>query len=563
MLRPFAGLALLLGLAAAVMSRPPDVAPPKGETFKFSFAASKVFPGTTRDVTVYVPRQFDGTSPACVYVNQDGVQYDAPAVFDRLIHAKKMPVTVGVFVTPGVVKAPNPAALDRFNRSFEYDGLGDAYARFLLDELLPAVETKATADGRKITLSKSGNDRAIGGASSGAIAAFTAAWERPDGFSRVFSAIGTYVGLRGGHNYSTLVRKVEPKALRVYLEDGSNDLDIYGGDWWVANQAMERSLTFAGYEVNHSWGDGKHDTKHATRVFPEATEFLWKGWPKPVTPGKGSPQLQEILVPGETWQLVGEGYQFTEGPAADAKGDVYFCDVPRKQIFKLDAAGKPAEWTADSGNASGLAFAPDGTLFASGGAVKRFGPGTKRTDVAPLSTNDLVVTHAGRIYATHNANNRGTVKLVSPDGAARDVDTGIGYANGVTVSPDQSLLYVADSRSHWVYSYQIQPDGTLKHKQKYYHLHTPDTADDSGADGLKCDTAGRLWVATRMGVQVCDQAGRVLAVLPTPNNKCSNLAFGGPDRDTLYVTANEKVYRRKVKAKGVDPAATPVKPTPL
>jgi enterochelin esterase-like enzyme len=128
-----------------------------------------------------------------------------------------MPVTIGVFVTPGVVPAASDQVLPRFNRSFEYDGLGDGYARFLLDELLPEVEQKQTADGRAIKLSKNGNDRAIGGASSGAICAFTAAWERPDSFQRVFSAIGTYVGLRGGHNYSTLVRKYEPKPLRIVL----------------------------------------------------------------------------------------------------------------------------------------------------------------------------------------------------------------------------------------------------------------------------------------------------------------------------------------------------------
>jgi enterochelin esterase-like enzyme len=159
-------------------------------------------------------------------------------VFDKLIHEKHMPVTIGVFIMHGRVKAPNDNALDRFNRSYEYDGLGDNYARFLLEELLPDVEKKTASDGRAIKLSQKGNDRCIAGSSSGAICAFTAAWERPDAFSRVFSAIGTYVGLRGGHQYSTLVRKYEPKALRVFLEDGSNDLNIYGGDWWMANQSL-------------------------------------------------------------------------------------------------------------------------------------------------------------------------------------------------------------------------------------------------------------------------------------------------------------------------------------
>src|SRR5436190_18999522 len=248
---------------------------PKGEIIKFTFDQSKIFPGTWREGWIYVPAQYSPDKPACVYVNQDGVQWKAPVVFDNLIHKKEIPVTIGVFVTPGKVRAANAnEALDRFNRSYEYDGLGDSYARFILEEILPDVETKKTSDGRAIRLSKDGNDRAIGGSSSGAIAAFTAAWERPDAFSRVFSTIRTYVGLRGGQNYSTLIRKYEPKPLRVFLQDGSNDLNIYGGDWWMANQAMERSLVFAGYEVSHTWGEGAHSGKHGTALFPDAMRWL-------------------------------------------------------------------------------------------------------------------------------------------------------------------------------------------------------------------------------------------------------------------------------------------------
>jgi enterochelin esterase-like enzyme len=157
--------------------------------------------------------------------------------------------------------------------------MGDQYVRFLLEELLPDVEKKTATDGRAIVLSKDGNDRAIGGSSSGAIAAFTAAWERPNAFRRVFSSIGTYVGLRGGNDYTTLVRKFEPKPLRIFLQGGSADLNIYAGDWWMVNQEMQRALAFAGYEVQHVWGEGGHDGKHATAIFPDAMRFLWKGWP--------------------------------------------------------------------------------------------------------------------------------------------------------------------------------------------------------------------------------------------------------------------------------------------
>ncbi|HWH63598.1 MAG TPA: alpha/beta hydrolase-fold protein, partial [Ginsengibacter sp.] len=229
---------------------------PKGEMIKFIYNQSKIFPGTSRECWVYVPAQYKADKPACVYVNQDGIQWKAPTVFDNLIYKNEMPVTVGVFVTPGKVLANSDAnPLDRYNRSFEYDGLGDAYARFILTEILPEVEKLKTSDGRSIHLSTNGNDRAIGGSSSGAVCAFTVAWEHPEAFSRVFSAIGTYVGLRGADRYPILIRKYEPKPTRIFLQDGSNDLNIYGGDWWMANQTIERALTFAGYEVNHVWGE--------------------------------------------------------------------------------------------------------------------------------------------------------------------------------------------------------------------------------------------------------------------------------------------------------------------
>jgi enterochelin esterase-like enzyme len=251
-------------------SKPHDGVP-KGEKFSFAFAESKIFPGTTRNVTVYVPKQYDPAKPACVWVNQDGMQHKADVVFDNLIAKGEMPVTIYVAASPGVVKAlDGKAALDRFNRSYEYDGLGDAYARFVLEELLPAVETKKTSDGRAIVLSKKGNDRCIGGSSSGAVCAFTAAWERPAEFRRVFSTIGTYVGLRGADRYPMLIRKYEPKGLRVFLQDGDHDQNIYGGDWWMANQTMERALAFSGYEVNHAWGTEGHNAKQGDAIFPDA-----------------------------------------------------------------------------------------------------------------------------------------------------------------------------------------------------------------------------------------------------------------------------------------------------
>lgn len=544
---------------------------PKGEVQKYQFSTSQVFPGTIRDYWVYVPAQYKPETPACVFVCQDGVRFNAPKVFDELIAKGEMPITIGVFIMHGRVPALSEQALDRFNRSYEYDGLGENYARFLLEELLPDVETKTTEDGRPIRLSQNGNDRCIGGSSSGAICAFTVAWERPDAFQRVFSSIGTYVGLRGGNDYPMLVRKYEPKPIRIFLEDGSNDLNIYGGDWWMANQEMQRSLVFAGYEVTHVWGEGGHNAEAANKLFPEAMRWLWKDWPAPVKTGNGSPSLQEILIPGEDWQLVGEGYRFTEGPAANEKGEVFFNDVPNSKTYKVALEGKATEYLSATNRSNGQSLGPDGRLYVVAMESQQVlaydiagaSPSQPQVIAEGFRGNDLVVAHNGGIYVTEpgwDGTSPSQIWYINPQGEKRVVDKGLKFSNGITLSPDQSLLYVADSRTHWIYSYQVQADGSLQHKQKYYHLHMPDTADDSGADGMRVDTDGRLWVATRLGLQVCDQAGRVHCIIPTPNGKVSNLTFGGPERNIVYATCGDKVYRRRVQVQGAPAYLEPIKP---
>jgi sugar lactone lactonase YvrE/enterochelin esterase-like enzyme len=550
-------------------SKPQDGVP-KGEVLKFSFENSKIFSGTYRDYWIYVPAQYTPDKPACLYVNQDGIQWQAPVVFDNLIHKKEMPVTIGVFVMHGRVRAADTnAALDRFNRSYEYDGLGDNYVRFLLEELLPDAQTKMTSDSRAIRFSTNGNDRAIGGSSSGAICAFTAAWERPDAFSRVFSAIGTYVGLRGGDRYLTLIRKYEPKPIRIFLQDGSNDLNIYGGDWWMANQTIERALTFSGYAVNHDWGDGAHNGRHGSAIFPEAMRWLWKDWPQPVkgAPTK-NPTLNALLIPGEDWQLVSEGHGFTEGPAANPKGEVFFNDLRAGKAFKVSLDGKVSEFIADTKRANGQAFGPDGKLYAvasGSSSVLAYDADGKPTTIAEgIGGNDIVIAHNGNIYVTDPSPSRSNapskIWFLKPNQEKQVIETGVRFANGITLSPDQTQLYVTDYRSHWIYAYQVQPNGTLAAKQKYYWLHEPDNADDSGADGIRTDRDGRLYAATRLGIQVCDQAGRVQCILPTPNGKVANLCFGGENFDILFAACGDKVFKRKLKVKGAQAWDKPNKP---
>lgn len=549
---------------------------PKGEILKFTFENSKIFPGTWREVSVYIPAQYKGDKPACVYVNQDGIQWKAPIVFDNLIHKNEMPVTIGIFITPGRVRTSDTtAALDRFNRSFEYDGLGDNYVRFLLEEIFPEVEKKKTSDARPIILSKNGNDRAIGGSSSGAVCAFTAAWERPDAFSRVFSAIGTYVGLRGADRYPSLIRKYEPKPIRIFLQDGTNDLNIYAGDWWKANETMERALQFSGYEVNHVWGEGAHNGQHGTAIFPQAMRWLWKDYPKPV--GKAvtkNPFLNDILAENSEWELVGEGYTFTEGIVANQAGEVFFQDILKSKTHKVGLDGKVTEYIADAKCASGTSFASNGdmvTITSGWGCptrqVIKYDTQLKPTVVADsLGGNDIVVAKNGNIYLTQpdGREKPSKIYLLKPNGVRTVVDEGIRFANGLCLSPDQTQLYVTESTSHWVWVYQIQKDGTLAHKQKFGWLNVRDVDENAWSDGIKCDRDGRIYVATLVGVQILDQLGRVNAILPVPKTKgqVSNLCFGGKDFDTLYITCVDKVFKRKVKVKGANTFEVPLKPKP-
>jgi enterochelin esterase-like enzyme len=254
----------------------PDV--PKGKVTKMPPWTSKIFEGTVRDWWVYVPTQYDGKEPASLMVFQDGGGYvnlkgdfRVPTVFDNLIAAKEMPVTIAVFINPGVIPPAegDKNAKPRQNRSFEYDTLSDQYVRFLEKEILPEVE-------KTYKLSKNPKDRAICGISSGGICAFTAAWDRPDLFSKVLSQVGSFTNIRGGDVYPGLIRKAEHKPLRVFLQDGSHDLDNAFGNWPLANQSMASALAYAKYDYKFEFGTGHHSGKHGGAILPESLRWLWR-----------------------------------------------------------------------------------------------------------------------------------------------------------------------------------------------------------------------------------------------------------------------------------------------
>jgi enterochelin esterase family protein len=251
---------------------------------------SQVFAGTIRHYWIYVPAQYTPGTTAAVMVFQDGhkyvdvnAEYRVPVVFDNLIHQKAMPVTIGVFVNPGHYGETYPENQWRGNnRSVEYDTPSDRYARFVVDELLPEV-------GKTYALTTDPEMRAISGASSGGICAFTVAWERPNEFSKVLSWVGSFTniaggasGRDGGHNYEALVRKLPRKPIRVFLQDGANDLDNQFGNWPLANQTLARSLAFAGYDYRFEYGQGFHSTAHGRAILPDSLRWLWRDWKETV-----------------------------------------------------------------------------------------------------------------------------------------------------------------------------------------------------------------------------------------------------------------------------------------
>lgn len=256
---------------------------PRGTVTKRTWK-SQVFPGTVRDLWLYVPAQYDGSRPACVMVFQDGAWYvkedgdfRATVVLDNLIHRGEIPVTIGIFINPGEEPPEKEGERTRKNRSFEYDTLSDQYARFLLEEILPEV-------GKEHRLTDDPEGRAICGISSGGICAFTVAWQRPDAFRKVLSHVGSFTNIRGGHVYHSMIRKTPPKPIRVFLQAGARDLDNEHGNWPLANQEMAAALKFKGYDHRFELGTEGHNGKHGGAILPDSLRWLWRDYPR------GSPQ---------------------------------------------------------------------------------------------------------------------------------------------------------------------------------------------------------------------------------------------------------------------------------
>jgi enterochelin esterase-like enzyme/sugar lactone lactonase YvrE len=531
---------------------------------------SKIFANTIRDWSIYVPAQYKAEQPAAVMVFQDGERtrdvkgrWRIPVVFDNLIARGDMPPTIGVFINPGNDKTRVQKGNQPSNRGFEYDSLGNRYARFLLEEILPEVE-------KRYRISADPEMRAIGGSSSGAICAFTVAWERPDQFRKVYLSVGSFTNLRGGNAYPALIRKTEPKPLRVYQADTSGDVDNVAGSWWWANQQMASALSYMGYDSRFDQAEGyAHNADFGSSKFPEAMKWLWRKethQPRIDTKGDlgGDLTLLKLLIPGRSWEVAADNLGFADALCADAEGNVYFSDMRAPAVYRIGAGdGKCTEIVKEA--VSGLKFGPDGLLYGCQGAknhvisidVKTAAINVVASGVTP---NDLAVSADGFIYITETRAQKVT-RINSKTGEVVAVDTGITRPNGIALTQDGGTLAVSDSGGDSAWMFRVNPDGTLDGKLPTMPLRLPINYDGefkfnepppylaaSSGDGMAVDKKGRFYVTSALGVQIFDPTGRPCGVLPkpNPNQPLTTCTLGGPDHSTLYIANGTTIYSRQL-----------------
>lgn len=519
-----------------------------GEVLEFRFTNSKIYPGTERSYWIYIPKAYKGDKPACLYVCMDDILFKATTVFDNLIATGEMPVTIGVFVGPG--KIERNGKFLRANRSYEFDTTNDRFVRFLLEELLPDAEAKKTTDGRLLNFSKNPNDRAIAGASSGGICAFTAAWERPDAFRRVFSAFGSFVAMRGGNEYPALIRKTEPKPLRIFLEDGTEDAwNPLLGHWFDGNLLVESALAFSGYEVAHSWGHGGHDGVHAENIFPDVMRWLWKGWPKEVECGVSrNDMLSEIIDSQSQWQEIELPGVISSSLFANNSGDIIFQTIDQN-IHKLNQDGIQNLGRFSDCSLVGVLYNNLLLLDSSGRLMN------DKRDIllkGMQGTESILPVDESVVYTVQQKDNGNILWKVNLNRKSKEkIDEDEVGGKFLAIYPDHSRLVQRRVNSQWIYSYVPSENDLFSDKQPYYRLHSTNDSFASENGNMVFDSRGYLYVATLLGVQVCDREGLVRAILPIPGEQIHSLCLGGKDMNELYVLTEDNLYVRKLNTSGI------------
>jgi gluconolactonase len=583
----------------------PQAGVPKGTLTRHVLAPGKFFPGTPHDYQVYVPAQYDPAHPIASMIFLDGSGYAGnnvrvPVVLDNLIARRDVPPMIAIFVDPGVMPARSAEAQNRYERIFEYDSLTPRFANFLIDELMPEVAGS-------YSLSTDANDHGIAGTSTGGVGAFVAAWNRPDEFRRVITWVGSFGNFRGADRLPGLIRRTEPRPIRVFMQTGRQDLVNYAGSWYLENPAMAAALELAGNDVKIELGEDGHSNRHGASILPETLRWLWRDYPQPVTvreppagagrgifaqlvprrelvpppnapasraagvqpAGRGSgPRgaVYALIDRDKPWEQIGDTYQSTASPAVDKDGNVFFANPIGKRIYKSDAARVVTVFKENTGGARALRFAADGRLYASQLSARRLvsygSAGDEKIVAQDIQANDLAVTKSGAIYFVDTAHK--TVGYVGEKGQRRVVYSGgeIMSPTALTLTPDQAMLLVADGMDRYQWSFQIAADGSLANGEPFQRLEMPEEGLFSGVGGLTVDSIGYMWATSAMGIQVCEQPGRCTNILNKPQfsaTPITDIAFGGPGRAWLYVTQGGRIFRRETRRVGVV-AWEPVKP---
>jgi gluconolactonase len=565
---------------------------PKGTIVQEVLPPGRVYPGVAHSYRAWLAAGADTSKPLPVMVFADGVAIfcaqaiNAPVVFDNLVAKKDIPPMVAIFVDPGIMPALDPDhAQHRYNRTFEYDTIDGRFTRFVTEELMPAAARQL-----KVTLSADPNDRAIGGVSTGAVAAFMAAWERPDQFRRVLSYIGTFVDMKGANTLPFLIRKTEPRPIRVFMQDGTNDQNSGWGSWFQQSQEMDWALSFMNYDHTFVVGTDGHSTAQGGAIFPEALRWLWRDYPKPIvvpaptpvagraqaagTPAAAAPARPtvrpaafNVVSPEQGWQPVGDVYPSATSLAGDKAGNMFFAVPAANRIYRIDAEGHVSIFKDKIGGVAGLAVGPDSRVYVAQPSMRRIvsygqGGGDELLVAHDVDASAVVVTRDGAVYFTDTrARTIGAVPFGRP---ARVVYSGgeIGLPSALALSPDHSMLEVMDARSKFGWSFQIAQDGALTSGQPFWRLEFSEQVDMGGIAGVAMDTLGYLYLPTTLGIEMSNQIGRVELILnkPEPASVITCVAFGGAARDWLYVTtASGRIYRRPVQRTGAA-SWEPVKP---
>jgi sugar lactone lactonase YvrE len=545
---------------------------PKGTVTKHVLAAGVFYPGTPHNYAVYVPAQYDAKKPTAFMVFLDGSEYlgdgiRLPVVLDNLIAKHEVPPMIGIFIDPGVLPAVSTDAQTRFERVFEYDSLSERYSWFLLEELVPAVA-------KEYNLSTNPDDRGIAGTSTGAVGAFMVAWNRPDQFHRVLSFIGTYVAMKGADQLPALVRKTEPKPIRIFMQDGTGDHIVpgepygtfYAGSWPINNRVMYEALEYSGYDARLEMGTEAHNMKQGGAILPDALRWLWRGYPEPIVV-REPPQIKEagwdprakvysMVSADKPWEQVGGSYGEVVSPTGDEFGNVFFADAKADRIYKSDAEDKVSVFKESAGGVKALRVGVGGVLYAYQAARRRIveysRSGEERVVARNVDVSDMAVTAQSTIYFSDGVHK--TIGSVDGLGRVRVVYQGgeIAVPRGVALSGDQAMLVVSDAQGRFSWSFQIAANGSIENGEPFYRLEVPEVGWRSGVRSVVEDSIGQVYFATPMGVQMCEANGRMAAVFnPPEHGGVASVVFAGKKMDWMYVAEGGKLFRRPVKVTGV------------